>query len=110
MTLGNIVAMLLRSLGFEISDLGTDVSAEDIAKSVKERRANILSPSALLTTSVSEFGNVMSRLQREGLNGIVKTVLGGAAVTEKVLEYDVNAWAKTAVDGLRTCRDWTARG
>ena len=102
----NIVAMLLRSSGFETIDLGTDVSAEDIAISVRERQADILGVSALLTTTVPEFGIVVDLLRKEGQKDRVKTIVGGAAVDEKVLEYGVDAWAKTAVDGLRTCKSW----
>jgi methanogenic corrinoid protein MtbC1 len=106
----NIVAMLLRSSSFGIIDLGTDVSAEDIVDSAKERGARILGLSALLTTSVPEFGKVANRLRSQGLKEHAKIIVGGAAVSEKMMEYGVDAWAKTAVDGVRTCRDWATRG
>jgi len=106
----NIVAMLLTSSGFEIIDLGTDVNAEDIIRCVAERGRSILGLSALLTTSVPEFENVVNRLRRQGLKEGVKVIVGGAAVSEKMLEYGVDAWAKTAVDGLRTCKAWATRG
>ena len=106
----NIVAMLLTSSGFEIIDLGTDVNAENIISCVAERGRSILGLSALLTTSVPEFENVVNRLRRQGLKEGVKVIVGGAAVSEKMLEYGVDAWAKTAVDGLRTCKAWATRG
>jgi len=102
----NIVSMVLRSSGFEIIDLGTDVAAEDVANSVKEKKADILGLSALLTTSLPEFGRVLNLLRDEDRADKVKTIGGGAAVDEKVLRYGVDAWAKTAVQGVRICKAW----
>jgi 5-methyltetrahydrofolate--homocysteine methyltransferase len=98
--------MVLRSSGFEIVDLGTDVASEDIANSVKEKRADILGLSALLTTSLPEFGKVIGLLRRDGQKDRVKTIAGGAAVDEKILGYGLDAWAKTAVQGVRICKIW----
>jgi methanogenic corrinoid protein MtbC1 len=102
----NIVSMILRSSGFKIIDLGTDVAAEDIANSVRGKKADILGLSSLLTTSLPEFGNVVELLRRQDQKNRVKTIGGGAAVDEKVLKYGVDAWAKTAVQGVRICKAW----
>ncbi len=102
----NIVGMLLRSSGFEVVDLGCDVSSEQIATSVKENGASILGLSALLTTTIPEFGRVVHALEKNSLK--VKTLVGGAAVNEKALEYGVDRWARTAVDGLRICKQIAA--
>jgi methylmalonyl-CoA mutase cobalamin-binding domain/chain len=102
----NIVATLLRSSGFEIIDLGTDVGAESIASSLSEKKADILGLSALLTTTLPEFRNVTDMLRRQGQKERVKIIAGGAAVNEKVLGYGVDAWAKTAVHGMRICKAW----
>ncbi|MGD0422938.1 MAG: cobalamin-dependent protein [Candidatus Bathyarchaeia archaeon] len=104
----NIVGMLLRSSGFEVVDLGCDISSEQIAASVKEKRASILGLSALLTTTIPEFGRVVDALEKDNLKGEVKTLVGGAAVNEKALEYGVDRWARTAVDGLRICKQIAA--
>jgi 5-methyltetrahydrofolate--homocysteine methyltransferase len=98
----NIVAMLLRSSGFNVIDLGTDVSSEQIAVSVKESGASILGLSALLTTTVPEFGEVVTPLR--DLKRRVKVIVGGAAVNETALKYGVDAWTRTAVEGLKICK------
>jgi len=100
----NIVAMLLRSSGFEVIDLGCDVPSEKIAASVKENKASIVGLSALLTTTIAEFGKVVNSLENDGVRRNVRTLVGGAAVNEKSLEYGVDAWARTAVDGLKICK------
>lgn len=105
----NIVAMLLQSSGFKVIDLGIDVAAEDIIKAVKENNADILGLSALLTTTIPEFGNVVEELKKAGLRDKVKVIVGGAAVNEEVAKkYGVDAWGKTAVDGLKICKQWVS--
>jgi len=106
----NIIAMLLESSGFKVVDLGTDVPAESIAKAVRENNARILGLSTLLTTTMPEFGNVVRKLKEEGLRQKVKVIVGGAALNEDVAKkYGVDAWGKTAVDGVRICRQWLGK-
>jgi 5-methyltetrahydrofolate--homocysteine methyltransferase len=103
----NILALLLESSGFKVVDLGNDVPAGRIAKAVRENGARILGLSTLLTTTMPEFGNVVAKLSEEGLRKKVKVIVGGAAVNEDVAKkYGVDAWGKTAVEGVRICRQW----
>lgn len=103
----NIASMLLQFSGFEVVDLGTDVLAKDIVKAVRENNAKILGLSALLSTTVPEFGNVVKELEKAGLRDEVKVIVGGAAVNEEVAKkYGVDAWCKTAVGGLKICKQW----
>jgi methylmalonyl-CoA mutase cobalamin-binding domain/chain len=103
----NILAMLLESSGFKVVDLGNDVPAGRIAKAVRENSARILGLSTLLTTTMPEFGNVVEKLNEKGLRKKVKVIVGGAAVNEDVAKrYGVDAWGKTAVEGVRICRQW----
>jgi methylmalonyl-CoA mutase cobalamin-binding domain/chain len=103
----NIFAMLLQSSGFKVIDLGIDISAENIVKAVRKNNAEILGLSFLLTTTLSEIENVIGELNKAGLRDKVKVIVGGAALNEDVVDKnDVDAWGKTAVDGLRICRRW----
>lgn len=103
----NIVAMLLQSSNFKVIDLGVDVSSKDIVKAVKNNNANILGLSALLTTTIPEFKNVIQELRKEGIRDKVKVIIGGASVNEKVAkDSEVDAWARTAIDGLKICKQW----
>lgn len=107
----NIAAMLLQSSGFRVVDLGVDVAAEDIVKAVRESNAEVLGLSALLTTTVPEFESVVKEMKKADLRDKVKVIVGGAAVNKEVAEkYGVDAWGKTAVDGLRICKQWFGQG
>jgi methylmalonyl-CoA mutase cobalamin-binding domain/chain len=102
----NILAMLLNSSGFKVIDLGVDVPAENIVKAAEENNANIIGLSALLTTTLPEFQNVINELKKAGIRNKVKVMVGGAAVNEEVMKFGVDAWGKTAVDGVKICKRW----
>lgn len=78
----NLVAMMLEGAGFEIVDLGTDVSPEKFVASVQENNATLIGMSALLTTTMSNMKMVMSALKEAGLRDRVKVMIGGAPVTD----------------------------
>lgn len=79
----NLVASMLEGCGFEVINLGTDVSAEKFVASVKEHNANILCMSALLTTTMAYMKTVVEVLEAEGLRGKVKVMVGGAPINDK---------------------------
>ena len=78
----NLVAMMLEGAGFEIIDLGTDVSVEKFVSATKEQQANLVGLSALLTTTMGNMKAVVSGLKEAGLREGVKVMIGGAPVTE----------------------------
>jgi len=103
----NIFVMLMRAEGFRVIDLGVDVSSEKIIAAVKEYRPEILGLSALLTTNLEEFPKIVAALKKEGLRGCVKVIIGGATVTEQFArESGVDAYAKSAVEGVDFSRSW----
>jgi 5-methyltetrahydrofolate--homocysteine methyltransferase len=79
----NIVAAMLEGGGFEIIDLGVDVSPEKFITAVKEKRANIVALSALLTTTMPSMKNTIEALNQAGERQKVKVMIGGAPVTQK---------------------------
>lgn len=79
----NMVAAMLRTSGFEVTDLGKDVSAATIVAKIRELDPHIIGLSALLTTTVPYQETVIRVLEREGLRDAVKVMVGGAPVTEK---------------------------
>ena len=102
----NILYMLLRSAGFKLVDLGVDVPAEKIVDSVRANNANIIGLSALLTTTVPQFKNVVDALREAGIRDMVKVIVGGAAVNEEVAKkYGADTWGRTAVEGLKICKE-----
>lgn len=103
----NIFNTLMATAGFEVIDLGVDVSAEAIVEAVMEHEPSILGMSALLTTNLEQFPIVVEMLKNEGIREKVKVIVGGATVTEDFArEAGVDAYAKTAVDGLNICKVW----
>jgi 5-methyltetrahydrofolate--homocysteine methyltransferase len=79
----NLVGMMLEGAGFEVVDLGADVSAEKYVAAVKELRPNLVACSALLTTTMPGMKRVIQLLEAEGLRDQVKVIIGGAPVTDK---------------------------
>jgi len=78
----NLVAMMLEGAGFEIMDLGTDVSPEKFVTAV-EQGANIIGLSALLTTTMPSMEATINALNAAGLRNKVKVMIGGAPVTSE---------------------------
>jgi len=78
----NLVAMMLEGAGFEIVDLGTDVSPEKFIAAIKENGANLIGMSALLTTTMGNMKVVITALKEAGLRDQVKVIVGGAPITE----------------------------
>ena len=77
----NLVAMMLEAGGFEVVDLGTNVSTEKFIQAVREHRAAVVGLSALLTTTMREMRQTLAELRRAS-DG-VRTIIGGAPVTQE---------------------------
>ncbi|MBU1259651.1 MAG: corrinoid protein [Planctomycetes bacterium] len=76
----NLVAMMLKGAGFDVIDLGVDVSDEKFVQKAKETNAKIVGMSTLLTTTMSSMEKTVKALKAAGL--AVKTMIGGAPVTQ----------------------------
>jgi len=98
----NIVSMMLKGAGFEIHDLGIDVPTEKFIEALKRTNANILALSSLLTTSMASMKDTIKALSDMGLRDKVKTIVGGAPVTQDFADsIGADGYAKdaaTAVD------------
>ncbi|MHA1315391.1 MAG: cobalamin B12-binding domain-containing protein [Candidatus Helarchaeota archaeon] len=98
----NIVGTYARGAGYEVIDLGTDVSAEKFVNTVEESNARILGISCLLTATDGELNKIFAELKRKNLVD-VKVVIGGAAMTEKMardLEEKNGITTKFASDAI----------
>lgn len=78
----NLVGMMLQGGGFEIIDLGTDVSAERFVATLQETGATLVGMSALLTTTMPYMAKVVQAIKENGLKE-VRTMVGGAPVTQQ---------------------------
>ena len=79
----NLVGMMLEGAGFEVIDLGTDVSPQKFVEAVQTHHPDLIGCSALLTTTMPKMKVVVEALKEAGLRGQVKVMIGGAPVTEK---------------------------
>ena len=79
----NLVAMMLKGAGFEVIDLEIDCPAEKFIATVKEKDANIIAMSALLTTTMPAMKTTIDEVKKAGLQGKVKVLVGGAPITQK---------------------------
>lgn len=79
----NLVGMMLKGAGFEIIDLGSDVSPEKFVEAVKESGAQIVAMSALLTTTMANMPVTIKALEEAGIRDSVKILVGGAPLTEE---------------------------
>jgi 5-methyltetrahydrofolate--homocysteine methyltransferase len=79
----NLVGMMLEGAGFEVVDLGTDVSPEKYVSAVIEHRPDIIGCSALITTTMPRMESVILSLTEAGLRHQVKVIIGGAPVTDE---------------------------
>ena len=77
-----LVSMMLEGAGFEIIDLGTDVSPEAFTSAARDQGAQVIGMSALLTTTMQNMKLVVQAVEDAGLRGEVKIIVGGAPVTE----------------------------
>ena len=97
----NLVIMMLEGNGWEVTDLGIDVPAEQFCSAVRENDLDILGLCALLTTTAPRLKEVIDALEAEGLRGKVKVMVGGAIVTQDLAdEIGADGYASNAVEAV----------
>ena len=83
----NLVAIMLSGAGFEVIDLGKDVPPNRFIETAVEKNANVIGMSALLTTTMPVMKTVVEGLKEKGLDRRIKTVIGGAPVSNEFAEH-----------------------
>jgi len=105
----NLVGMMLEGAGFEIIDLGTDVSPEKFVEAVRAEGAALVGMSALLTTTMPSMKATIEALTEAGLRDRVKVIVGGAPVTANFAEgIGADAYAPDAASAVDTARSLVA--
>ncbi len=101
----NLVGIMLGGAGFEVIDLGKDVTPEQFVSEAREKKAQIIGMSALLTTTMPIMRQVIELLRTEGLADDVQTIIGGAPVSEEfACEIGANAYAYDAANAVDQVR------
>jgi 5-methyltetrahydrofolate--homocysteine methyltransferase len=99
----NIVATLIKGAGYEIIDLGTSVPADRIVEVVRDKQAQFLGLSALLSTTMTKMPVVMEQLQAAGVRGDVSVLVGGAPVSASFAEQiGADAYCRDAFEAVDT--------
>lgn len=107
----NLVGILLTANGFEVHDLGVNVSAEAFVAKAREVKADLVGASALLTTTMNEQKKLVEAVRREGLHPQVKVMVGGAPVTQRwVEEIAADGFSKDAVSAVALAKTLVSRG
>jgi 5-methyltetrahydrofolate--homocysteine methyltransferase len=78
----NLVGIMLKGAGFEIIDLGNNVPPEHFVEMAVQKQASVIGMSALLTTTMPVMATVVDLLKKARLRGTIKTIIGGAPVSE----------------------------
>jgi len=105
-----LVAAMLEGGGFEVVDLGVDVAAEKFAAQARERRADIIAVSALLTTTMTGMKSVIHAVQETGLKDRCKVIVGGAPITQQFADsIGADGYSSHAAGAVALARRLVAR-
>lgn len=97
----SLVIAMLSAEGFEVFDLGIDVPDAVFVEKVRELKPDVLGMSALVTTTMLKFRDVIASLEEAGLRNKVKIIIGGALVTKNYADISgADAFGTDAIDGV----------
>jgi 5-methyltetrahydrofolate--homocysteine methyltransferase len=106
----NLVAMMMEGGGYEVVDLGTDVSSDRFLQAIKEHQPQVVGMSALLTTTMKEMKTILDIIQEAGLRKQVKVIIGGAPVTERFAkEIGADGYAPDAASAVSLVKSLIGR-
>lgn len=102
----NLVMMMLEGAGFEIVDLGVDVAPEKFLEAVKDRNANVIAMSALLTTTMPSMRDTIQAVDKAGVRKKVVIMIGGAPVTQSYAdEIGADGYAPDAASAVDKAKE-----
>jgi len=97
----NLVSMMWEGAGFEVIDLGADVTPEKFVKAAKDAKAQIVGISTLLTTTMLGMKDVLRALEQAEIRSQVKVMVGGAPVTQSFAsEIGADGYGESAADAV----------
>jgi len=101
----NLVRMMMEGAGFEVKDLGTDVSADEFVEAVEEYDPDILAMSALLTTTMTNMEEVIEKVEEAGLRDDLFIMVGGAPITDEFADdIGADSYCKDAAEAGRVAK------
>lgn len=101
----DIVITLLQCSGFDVIDLGVNVTPDEFVLAARNSKAAVMGMSVLLTVTYEPVKETVCALERAGLRDKVKIIVGGGAASQKLKEYaGVDAWSKDAMEAVALSR------
>jgi len=101
----NLVIMMFEGGGFDVVDLGVDVSPEKFVEAIQKQRPQVVAMSALLTTTMREMKTTLDAITKAGVRNQVKTIVGGAPLTEKFAkEIGADGYAPDAASAVQVAK------
>jgi len=105
----NLVAIMLGGAGFEVTDLGADVSPERFVEAVRDQRPHIVGMSSLMTTTMVSMKRIVDALTEADLRQDVKVIVGGAPLTQQYCdEIGADAYAPDAWSAVKKAKEIVA--
>jgi len=102
----NLVIMMLEADGFDVIDLGVDVSRENFVQKAKEMKPDIIGLSALLSTTMPEMKKVLQALEENNLRNSLKVIVGGAPIDAKFAkEIGADGYGDNAAEAVHIARN-----
>jgi 5-methyltetrahydrofolate--homocysteine methyltransferase len=102
----NLVGLMLEGAGFEVIDVGTDVSADSFVEAVQNEKPQLLGLSALLTTTMTGATEVIQKLNEANIRESVKVMVGGAPVTQAYADQiEADGYASDAASASKKAKE-----
>jgi 5-methyltetrahydrofolate--homocysteine methyltransferase len=102
----NLVSMMLQGAGFEIVDLGVDVTPEKYINTIKEQNVDMIGMSALLTTTMPSMKTTLKAMNEAGIRNKVKVMIGGAPITQSYAnEIGADGYAPDAASAVEKAKE-----
>jgi methanogenic corrinoid protein MtbC1 len=103
----NIVTFMLDVSGFEVHDLGVDVSPQQFIQAIEEFGPQVLGLSGFLTLAFDSMKDTVAAIEAAGLRDRVKIMIGGGQVTDKIREYTgADAYGDDAMEAVNLAKQW----
>jgi len=103
----NIVVTMAEAAGFEVIDLGVDVSPQKFVEAIQKYNPDIVGMSGLLTLAIESMKKTVDAIKAAGLRDKVKIIIGGGRVDQYACEYvGADAWTTSAAIGIRIMLKW----
>lgn len=101
----NLVGAMLEGGGYEVIDLGVNVTPEQFIAAIKDKKATIVAMSALLTTTMPSMKTTIDALKQAGVREQVKVIVGGAPITEKFArEIGADGFSESAAGAVAAAK------